>query len=378
VHSRHEALIEAAVPALVGAVIVVGEFLHGGHSTRMVPVVLALAAAATLWARRRWPVLTLAISGVLVAALFEVDRSAGTVAVLAPAVALYSLALNRGRGPQLLAAAAAVGAVLIAELLHSGRPGVVQTAGHVLLIAIPVLAAEAIRTHRANVSLLVDRLELSERAREQEAQRRAEQERMRIARELHDVVAHTLTEINIQAGATAERVGPGDARTTLERIEQTSHAAIGELRAILGVLRDRRAERPPRSPAPGLDDLPELLERARQSGLDVRLQTNGTLPARVSDACSLAAYRIVQESVTNARRHARRAPVQINLSYRATELSLAIENGPGASMNGSSDHSGVGISGMAQRAQAIGGSLQAGPTAEGFRVTAQLPYQPRP
>src|SRR5438552_15755528 len=103
---------------MVGVVIVVGEVLHGAHSARPVPVALGLAAAAVLWARRRWPAGTLVASGALVAILLHVDRSAGTVAVLAAAVALYSLALRRGRSAQLLAGVAAVGAVLIADLVH--------------------------------------------------------------------------------------------------------------------------------------------------------------------------------------------------------------------------------------------------------------------
>jgi signal transduction histidine kinase len=377
VHRRHEALVDAVVPALVGTVILVGELLHGGQSARAVPVALGLAAGGVLVARRRRPVWTLAISGALVAVLFHVDPSAGAVAVIAPAVALYSLALNRGRTQQLLAGMAAVAAVLLAELLHSGRPGVLQTIGHVLLVAIPLLAAEAIRTHRANVALLMDRLELSDRAREQEAERRAEQERMRIARELHDVVAHTLTEINVQAAAGAERAQPGEARNALERIERTSHGAIDELRTILGVLRDGRADEPPHAPAPGLRDIPELIERARDSGLDVRLETTGEEPAQISDACSLATYRIVQESVTNARRHARGAPVRINLNFNRVELSVAVESGPGASTNGNSAPVGAGITGMRQRAAAIGGNLEAGGSPGGFRVAAKLPYRPR-
>src|SRR5262249_31103294 len=152
VHRRHEALVDAVVPLLVGAVIVVGEVLHGGDSARTLPVVLGLAAAAVLWGRRRWPGWTLAASGALVAVLLHGDRSAGTVAVLAPAVALYSLALRRGRRVQLLAGLAAVGAVVIADLLHAGGPGIAQTLGHALLVAIPLLAAEAIRAHRSNLA----------------------------------------------------------------------------------------------------------------------------------------------------------------------------------------------------------------------------------
>jgi signal transduction histidine kinase len=226
------------------------------------------------------------------------------------------------------------------------------------------------------MSLLAERLELSERAREQEAARHVEQERMRIARELHDVVAHTLTEINVQAAAAAERSQRGDARAALERIEQASHGAIGELRAILGVLRDPNHPEPPRAPTPGISELARITERARDTGLDVQLKVSGEQPARISDASSLAAYRIVQESLTNARRHAPGAPVCVSLDFNATQLSVAIENTSTGTANGNQPTGGVGIAGMRERATALGGSLQAGPTPDGFLVQAQLPYRP--
>jgi signal transduction histidine kinase len=378
VHRRHLLLIDAAVPVLVGAVIVVGELLHGSTSVRPLPVALGLAAAATLWARRRAPIWTLAVSIALVALLFHTNRAAGPIAVLAPAVALYSLALRRSRVQQLLAAAAAVATVILADLLHPGRPTILQTLAHALLVAIPLLAAEAIRTHRSYLLLLTERLELSERTREQEAQRRAEHERMRIARELHDVVAHTLTEINIQAAAAAERLGPGEPRATLEQIEDSSHGAIGELRAILGVLRDPGGSDAPRAPAPGVENLTDLIDRARQTGLDVQLQITGEQPARLSDATSLATYRIVQESLTNARRHAPGAPVRVNLIFNPADLSLAIENAAIVTANGNTATPGVGIAGMLERATALRGTLHAGPTPDGFHVQAELPYELSP
>lgn len=370
VHRRHLLAIDAIdaiVPVLVAAVIVVGTLLHGGTSVRPLPLALGISAAATLWARRRAPGWTLAISGALVAVPFHIDGAVGLVAVIAPAVALYSLALTRARVQQLLAAVVAVAAVIVAEALHSGRPTILQTVGHVMLVAIPLLAAEAVRTHRSYLSLVLERLELAERSREQEARQRAEQERMRIARELHDVVAHTLTEINVQAAAAAERSDPGESRTALESIENASHEAIGELRAILGVLRDPSAPDAPLIPAPGVQSVAELVQRAGDAGLDVQLEISGERPARLSDACSLAAYRIVQESLTNARRHAGGAAVAVHLVFDPTRLSIAVQNRSGApTRNGAAP--GVGIKGMLERASAIGGTFEAGATSDGFRV----------
>ena len=375
VHRRHLLVLDAAVPVLVGAVILVGALLHGGHSTRPLPVVLALAAAATLWARRRTPSLTLVTLGALVAILFHVDRSAGAVAILAPAVALYSLAVTRGRTQQILAAVGAVAAVIVADVLHSGRPTLLQTVGHVMLVAIPLLAAEAVRGHRSYLSVALERLELSERTREQGAQRRAEQERMRIARELHDVVAHTLTTINVRAAAAAERLGPGEPRTALEKIEQASHDAIGELRAILGVLRDPDGSEAPRAPVPGVENIAELVRRTRDGGVDVGLEVSGERPPHLSDAVSLAAYRIVQESLTNAQRHAPRAAVRVCLDYDASRLSIAVENDAAAPPAGNGATPGIGIAGMRERATAIGGTLHAGQIEDRFRVRAELPYE---
>jgi signal transduction histidine kinase len=375
---RHLTIVHAAVPAVVGAVIVVGETLHGGASARPVPLVLGVAAAVALAARRRWPGWTLVASGVLVAVLFHLDRTAASVAVLAPAVALYSVALRRGRLEQVAAGIVAIAAVIAADVAHPGRPTLGQTIGHVLLVAVPLLAAEVIRTHQANMRLLVERFELAEQAREQDAERRAEQERMRFARELHDVVAHTLTEINVTAAAAAERAGEGDDRTALEQIERSSHDAIGELRAILGVLRGPEPGTAPHAPTPGIDDIPDMVTRARKAGLDVHLDVEGAPPERISDATSLAAYRIVQESLTNVRRHASGANARVTLRFGTTVVTLTVDNdGDSSTGNGTGTGTdGVGITGMRERVIAVGGRLSAGPHDSGFRVHADLPYEP--
>jgi signal transduction histidine kinase len=369
-------LLDAFVPLVVAAVITLGGVLHHGGDHRPLALGLGLAAGASLAGRRRAPGWTLAVSGGLALILLHIDGSAGATAVIAPAVALYSLALSRGRAPQLLAAVAAVAAVVLAETLHAGSPTLLQTLGHVLLVAIPLLAADAHRTRHAYVSLLRERLELAERTREQEAQRRAEQERMRIARDLHDVVAHTLTTINVQAAIAAQLLdrNPAHAQAALETIEDASRDAINELRAILGVLRDGEDRDVPLTPAPGLDAVADLVGRTREEGLDVHMDVVGERPERLPDAVSLAAFRIVQESLTNARRHAAGAPVRIRLSFEPTGLTLAVENGAGTPSGANGATTGVGIVGMTERASALGGTLRAGRGPDGFRVDAELPY----
>jgi signal transduction histidine kinase len=324
-------------------------------------------------------VATLAVSGALVLALLAVDHSAGAGAVFAPAVALYSVGLTRGRIHQLTAGLAAVGAVVIADILLAGDDRITwfATLGHAALVAVPLLAAEAVRNRRSYVALLLDRLELAERTREEEARRRAEQERVRIARDLHDAVAHSLTTINVQAGVAAHLLDqdPGNARVALKTIEDASHEALDELRAIVGILREQDGERAPLDPAPTLDAVSELVERERIRGLDVSLDIRGERPGRLPDAVQLAAYRIVQESLTNARRHAAGASARVGLSFDADRLLITVENGAGAMRNGSSAGTGVGIVGMKERAAAVGGALRATPSPDGFRVAAELPYR---
>jgi signal transduction histidine kinase len=372
---RSQHLLDALVPLLAAGVIVVGGVVHSGDAQPL-ELIVGAAAGASLAVRRRAPGITLAVSGALALLLVHLQPTAGASAVIAPAVALYSLAVRRGTRERAVAAVTAVAAIIAAEALHGGAPTVLQTLGHVLLVAIPLLIADVHRTRHAYLELLEERLALAERTREQEADRRAEQERLRIARDLHDIVAHTLTTINVQAATAAQLLdrNPAHARNALETIEEASRDAIGELRAILGVLREGADRDTPLAPAPGLDQLPDLVARAREDGVDVDLEVDGMPPERLTDAVSLAAFRIAQESLTNARRHAAGADVRIGLAFEPETLGLVVENGAPttAAVNGTS--AGVGIMGMRERAVTVGGTLEARPVASGFRVEAQLPY----
>jgi signal transduction histidine kinase len=378
---RHDAerLIDAAVPLLAGATIAVGVAVRADPSTRLLALALGLAAAAVLVMRRRAPALTLVLSGGLVLALFAADHAAASIAVIAPAVALYSFAYSYGRVHLVAAVVAAAAAVMLADLFLVGHTHrlTLQTAAHVALVAIPVLAAEALRNRRAYVRLLLERLAQAERTREEEAQRRAEQERLRIARDLHDVVAHTLTAINVQAGVAAHLLDrdPGNARDALATIETASHEAIQELRTILGVLREPGNRNAPLEPAPDLTAVETLVDQARSTGFDVSLEVEGEPPPRVPEAVQLAAFRILQESLTNARRHAPGAEADINLEYRVDRLRLAIENATSPAREANNGGPGVGIAGMRERAEALGGTLQTQHSGTRFRVVAELPYR---
>ena len=373
-------LIDAAVLFLVSAVVAVGVAIRADAETRPLVLALSLAAAAALMLRRRAPLATLAISGGLVLAVFAVDHAAGAVAVIAPAAALYSLALTRGRAHLVVASAAGVAAVVVADTLLADRHShsvTLQTATHVALVAVPLLAAEALRNRRSYVALLLERLALAERTREEEAQRQVEQARLRIARDLHDVVAHTLTTINVQAGVATHLLDrdPAHAKGALATIETASHDALDELRMILGVLRDPDGADAPLEPAPGLDGVSSLVDRARESGREISLDVDGEQRERVPDAVQLAAFRIVQESLTNASRHARGAAARVRLTYGDDRLRVAIENDTGLVGNDHDRRPGVGIIGMRERATALGGTFEAGPCLEGFRVITELPYR---
>jgi signal transduction histidine kinase len=379
---RHDAShqLDAAVLLLAGAIVGVGVALRADASARPLALTLALAAVTVLALRRRAPSATLAVSGGLVLALFAVDHAAASVAVIAPAIALYSLALSRGRIHVVVAVVGVAVAVVIAEIFLAGGHAhalTLQTATHVALVAIPVLAAEALRNRRSYVKLLLERLELAERTREEEAQRRAEQERLRIARDLHDVVAHTLTTINVQAGVAAHLLDrePAHAQAALATIEAASHDALDELRAILGVLREARGADVPLEPAPGLDSMNSLVEGFRDAGGQISLNVDGEQPERVPEAVQLAAFRIVQESLTNARRHAPGAGARIRLAYGDNRLRVAIESDSRPARNGNAQAPGVGIVGMRERATALGGTLEARPSRDGFTVVAELPYR---
>jgi signal transduction histidine kinase len=373
-------LLDAAVLLVAGAIVVVGVAVRAEASMRPLALALAVAAASVLVLRRSAPTATLIVSGALVLALFAVDHTAGSVAVIAPAIALYSLALARGRIHLVSAVVAAAAAVVVADIFLAGahpRALTLQTAAHVALVAVPVLAAEALRNRRSYVQLLLERLELAERTRDEEARRRAEQERMRIARDLHDVVAHTLTTINVQAGVAAHLADrePSRAATALTAIEAASHDALDELRAILGVLREPGTADPPREPTPGLDTVNSLVDGFRSGGGDIEFEVEGEPPERVAEAVQLAAFRIVQEALTNATRHAPGAAARVQLAYEEHALSVRVENNAGQGHHGNGRIPGVGIAGMRERAMALGGAFEAGPCPEGFRVRAELPYR---
>jgi signal transduction histidine kinase len=219
----------------------------------------------------------------------------------------------------------------------------------------------------------------AEHSRAEESARRASDERLRIARELHDVLAHNISLMNVQAGVALHLIDerPEQAREALAAIKQASNEALGELRSVLDILRHGN-ENVPRSPTSGLADLDDMISRAESAGVEVDRTISGT-PITLPPKIDLAAFRIIQEALTNVTRHAGRARAGINLAFGERDLTITVEDDGGDGSSGSAAQlsgGGRGIRGMRERVAALGGELEAGPLPQrGFRVRARLPLQ---
>lgn len=348
--------------------------------------VLLIASGAAVALRRYFPLAVFAVTALASLTYYTLDYPDGP-GWLGLFVALYSLTMY-GDGRRSLAIAGVGIAVLSVVWLAAAtdiEPR--QAIGWVFFrIGASVMSAalgESVRTRRVIADDALERAELAERTREEEARARVDEERLRIAREVHDTVAHAIAIINVQSGVTAHLLDkrPEGTREALETIEQTSARALREMRSILGVLRD---EHDGRVPHPGLGQIDELVANARDAGLDVVLEIDPDTAALPS-AVDSAAYRILQESLTNVIRHVGPTRVTVGLDYGVDSLELQVTD-EGGSTDGqgtqptdtrATGRDGRGILGMRERCQLLGGGLDAGPVAGGgFAVTARLPFAP--
>jgi signal transduction histidine kinase len=341
---------------------------------------LLVVSGLVLVVRRRWPVAvfatTVACSVVYYTAGYP--DGPGWVGLF---VAIYTVTAL-GDGHRSLQIVAAGKVVLITVWLVTAELQPFSAAGWVFFrIGAAVMVAalgESVRTRQALAAEAQERVERAEQTKEEEARRRVDAERLRIAREVHDTVAHAIAVINVQAGVSAHVLDkrPGQARDTLVTIEQTSARALGELRATLGMLRDADHDR--RAPTPGLNQVEELAALAREAGLDVKVEV-ASPPRELPGTTDHAAYRILQESITNAIRHAGPARVLVSVTYGPSDLELLVADdghGPRDPGRGAGD-AGRGIVGMRERAALLGGELTAGPRPDGgFQMRARLPLPP--
>jgi signal transduction histidine kinase len=357
---------------------------------------LLIASGAVVAVRRRWPVAVFVTTALTSLTYYTLDFPDGP-GWLGLFVSLYTLTtLGDGRR-SLLIAGAGVSVLTIGWLVAARDVEPRAAIGWVFFrIGASVMSAalgESVRSRRVVAAEALERAELAERTREEEARARVDEERLRIAREVHDTVAHAIAIINVQAGVTAHVLDrrPEQARETLEAIERTSARALREMRTILGVLRD---DNDARVPAPGLEQIDDLASKARDAGLDVTLQ-KGDPPVQVPSAVGSAVYRILQESITNVIRHVGPTRVTVSLDCDADTMEVRVtdegrrggraltprgtapDDADQAEHSGERDETGRGILGMRERCQLLGGDLHARPVpGGGFEVTARLPLLP--
>jgi signal transduction histidine kinase len=337
---------------------------------------LVLSHTLPIVLRRRFPLAVLATTVASGLAFAALGLPPETLA-LAILVAAYSVAAYSDRWVALAGlAAAAAGSAAIQ--LTPGRFQNPTPVSNTLVIGAAWLLGYFVGVRRAYIARLEERTAELEQAREELAGRAVAEERLRLARELHDLVAHSMIVIAVQSGVGAHVAStqPEEAAKALAAIEATSRAALEELRRLLGVLRQDSEPKGDLTPVPGLADLDSLLAEVAKAGLAVRLRVEGT-PSQLPTGVDLSAYRIVQEALTNVVKHAGPARAQVVVGYRdqAVTLEVTDDGRGGATLAGDSRAgTGHGLIGMRERVAAFGGDLETGPRpGGGFRVAARLP-----
>jgi signal transduction histidine kinase len=341
---------------------------------------LLIASGLVIALRRRFPVAVFAVTAVASLTYYALDFPDGP-GWLGLFVALYSLTAYGDGRRSVAIAGIGITVLTISWLIAATDIEPRAAIGWVFFrIGASVMSAalgESVRTRRVIAADALERAELAERTREEEARARVDEERLRIAREVHDTVAHAIAIINVQSGVTAHLLDkrPERTREALEAIEKTSSQALHEMRSILGVLRDDDDRRVPH---PGLGQIGELFAEARRAGLDIMLEA-ASPTAALPSAVDSAAYRILQESITNVIRHVGPTRVTVGLDYAVDTLEVRVTNERGHNHRDQAPPAepGRGITGMRERCQLLGGHLDAGPgTDGGFMVTARLPFAP--
>jgi len=362
------ALLLSVVSVPVGSGVPVGVVALG--------YALVLLHTLPLVTRRRFPGAVLALcvaSGLAFAALFMPPFFLGPAML----VAVYSVAAYGRRWVSLAGLAVAELGLAAVQL----TPGRLERSAFLLfmgIIAVAWMLGHFVGDRQVYAAQLEERTAELEQAREELARRAVVEERLRLARELHDVVAHAMSVIAVQSGVGAHVADtqPEEAAKALAAIEATSRAALEELRRLLGVLRQEDEPQGDLAPVPGLADLEGLLAEVAKTGLAVKLQVHGTRPS-LPAGVDLSAYRIVQEALTNVVKHAGPARAQVTVGYHDQNVTVEVTDDGRGAMTSASDGrvgSGHGLIGMRERVAAFGGNLEVGPGLDGgFRVAARLP-----
>ncbi|MEV4659372.1 sensor histidine kinase [Micromonospora sp. NPDC049301] len=363
-----DAVLAVAVGGLLCPYAALESPLHGGvREPLWVSVLVGMTLGLPLAVRRRWPVpVAIVISSISTIALVTgvIPNFAAAAPAFAIGLSFYTVAVSTTTRRSMLCAAGCLALVSVALVLTAGdlwsRTGAVAYAA--VMIAPAWLIGWLIRERRA----------LAARQSENLVRQAATEERLRVARELHDVVAHTLSLIVVKA-AVANHVAEADPReagAALRVIEETGRSALTDVRRVLGVLR----EGTPFAPTPGLDELPVLAEQAAIGGVDVRLDVRREEAGAVPESVGLAVYRIVQEAVTNVVKHAAPAACRATVTVLPTEVRVEVTDDGRRPVSAVGE--GHGLIGMRERVALHGGEFHAGPRSDGgFAVTANLPYR---
>jgi signal transduction histidine kinase len=341
-------------------------------------VSMAVVASVSVYWRRQYPLATLVTCAAPVVLMTALEYNTG-------ALAFVVLLMTYNVGRYVVGKRTVAGLVIVwlsLALVAASAPPDLDARANIMNFVIFTagwLMGHAVRSRReAEVAVLAEANERAE-AERQEGARAVAEERLRIAQELHDVVAHSMSVIAVQAGVGAHVIDqqPDEAKKALEIISHTSRSTLDEMRRLLGVLRGDDGAKV-YTPAPGLVDVPELIESVRAAGLQVEYSLTGDLEM-VPTGIDLSVYRIVQESLTNVIKHAGRAVAAVAIECGDTDLALeVVDDGRGAGV-GAANGGGHGLIGMRERVSVWGGSLTVGPRpGGGYRVQATIPYRPHP
>jgi signal transduction histidine kinase len=392
---RHAHLADAAIAVAVFASAAVTAFGGQGHpfptaGDRTAAVAAAVLGCGALALRRRHPLPVLVVSGAAAEVFLAVTSgsggTSGVLILLAPLIALYTLVDQVERRRGLLVGGGALLLLALAHAVH--RPALLgpENLAFIALGGLAIAAGDSSRNRRAYLTEVERRAARAELEREQDARRRVAEERLRIARDLHDCVGHHLALISVQANVADQALGAvdppltgatGAAKEALGYVKSATRSAMGELRDTVSLLRQPGDPVAPTAiPASGLDGLDELLASLRASGLDVDHRVDGDA-VPLAPAADLTAYRVVQEALTNVYKHARLRRARLSFVYEGQLLRITVEDPGGAGGSAEVGSGGHGIVGMRERVLALGGRFAAGRHPDGsFRVSADLPCQP--
>ena len=367
--NRRARSADLALAAAGAAGLIVESQLRSSSAVSPAAYLLAVAAAAPLLRRTREPLTALVgveAGAVTCAAVLGASWSASALV----AIQLFTVARLGHRQRSMVAGALTALVAVIAIVLIDGSVEVTGIGFRLLLVIVSLVLGDTVRSRGALRAAARERVQREMDEREQETRRRLADERMRIARELHDSLAHSLVAINVRASVAAELSDSQDPTAALRDIKQASATALRDLRATLGLLREPD-DAAPTEPASDLDALPGLLENARAAGVraDADVAIGG---AAVPPAIGRAAFRIVQEALTNVLRHAGASRALVRVGASSGVLTIEVTDDGRSQLP--APKPGHGLRGMAERAAALGGALEVGPREEGgWRVSAELP-----